>query len=81
MHGNQKESEGYDSYWKEAEAALAEHGGQRHGEASRFLRRLAYQNCPAPLHAFAGSVGLLHPGKLCRHNRRTGRWQIVPYWT
>lgn len=77
FHGDQKTGAGHERYLTEAERALASHGGKRHGAAKRTLRRWAQESCPRKLRGWAERAGLLHPVKLVRHQRRTGRWEIV----
>ncbi len=77
FHGDQKTGAGHTAYLAEAERSLAAQGDRRRGH---FLRRWATESCPRPLRSFAAKAGLLHPVKICRHNRRTERWEVVRDW-
>ncbi len=77
FHGEQKTGAGHGRYVVEGERALTLHGGRRHGAFERTARRIAYECCPRSLQPIASKFGLLHPARICRHNRRTRRWEIV----
>ncbi len=80
FHGEQKTGAGHRTYLEEAESALAARGGRRHRLARRILRRCAQESCPRALRGWAARMGLLHPVKIVRHQRRTSRWEIVTAW-
>jgi len=79
-YGDQKTGAGHERYVDEAWRALLAQGGRARGPIHRALRRLAYESCPPPLRALAGSLGLLYATKCCRHHRHSGRWRIVTDW-
>jgi hypothetical protein len=76
-HGEQKTGAGHKGYLAEAERVLSAHGGRRYGAIRRSLRRLAHEACPRAFRGMALSLGLRHPVKICRHNRRSSCWEIV----
>lgn len=76
FHAAQKTAMQNDRYLAEASAAFEKHGGRRHSTGERMARELA---CCVPrgLRGSLARLGLLHPCKIARHNRRSGRWEIV----
>ncbi len=76
FHGEQKTGLGHGPYLAEAERALAAEGGRRSSGGWCALRRCASGTSGA-LRAIASKAGLLHPVKICRHNRASARWKIV----
>jgi hypothetical protein len=79
-YGNQKTGAGHERYVEEALRALEAHGGRPRSPVYRALRRFVHESAPKKLRSLAGSLGLLHPVKLCRHHRHSGQWQIVTDW-
>jgi glycosyltransferase involved in cell wall biosynthesis len=77
FHGEQKTGAGHGTYLDEAEAILREYGGVRPGPLGRAVRRLAHESCPRQLRGLATRAGLRRSVKICRHDRRSGKWEIT----
>jgi len=77
QHGDQKTNQLKNEYQREAMDILREAGGVTPGYLKSSLRSAAARLCPDVLRPLAGSLGLLHPCKLCLRRRDETGWRIV----
>ncbi len=76
FHGEQKNGQGNDRYFVEAEPIFEKHGGRRYRGMEKTLRALARENCPRGWQALALKWGWLYPAKICRHDKMTNQWEV-----